>query len=296
MAPKDVDKLGQAGGELIRATSEFVTQVRATNTGRAADSFWSKNIVSMAATTISLLSLCLAGYSFEKVQGTITDPDYKAAHVNVNALCDSPLSGLTAGQIQTLKQTSQEIRRVLKRDSSALSDEDDARLIQHLDLLGLTDEEKRTILALPDMTVAQDFSPSYSFVIASTGFDRFMKEETTADADIADKLTPILDALAGPSLSAKLTPDQDAEIDVDEATLLIRHLPSRKDLVTKVTPEQVGKAESDLKQAETILKPLPGDKDSPDQRVHIEELKKRIGDLKEELTKKTSILHTSHIH
>ena len=215
--------LDRASKDFLTATGEFVHQVRKAVPSTASGTIVSKNFFPFLALLVSLVSLGLAGTSFYYTTIRLSDADLASLHQKVDQLNHAKMANapLSEEQRSALTHATQEIEHDVERNEKALKASDYATVIQCLDTLGINSEEKTMFIDLPDLTTFSGAVPSDIFIVTTVGFKRYFQDGKSSETDVSNKILHFLDALDKTSSSSSLNAAQNAEVSLDETSIIL---------------------------------------------------------------------------
>lgn len=260
MSPES--ELDRASKDFLAATGEFVHQVRKAVPSKDGNAIVSKkNFFAFLALLVSVCSLGLAGASFYNTNYRLNDADLASLHQKVDQLNHARMTSVQISDEQrsVLTHTAQEIEHDVERNEKALTASDYAIVVQSLDTLGITSEEKTMFVDLPDLTTFSGAVPSDIFTVTDIGFKRYFQDGKSTETAVSNKILHFLDALDKTSSSTSLTASQNAEISLDEAAVILSN-PS-------LTADQLKSADQHVTSAAEFLKSASASKITYDSRL-----------------------------
>jgi hypothetical protein len=137
-----------------------------------------KNFFAFLALIVSVCSIGLAGASFYHTHYRLNDAELASLHQKVDQLNHERITNAQISEEQrtVLTHTAQEIEHDVERNEKALTASDYATVIQCLDALGITSEEKKMFVDLPDLTTFSGAVPSDTFTVTIVGFKRYFQD------------------------------------------------------------------------------------------------------------------------
>lgn len=254
--------LDRASRNFLDATGEFVHQVRKTIPPKDVNAIVSKkNFFAFLALFVSVLSLGLAGASFYYTNYRLNDADLASLHQKVDQLNHARMTGTQISEEQrtVLTHTAQEIEHDVERNGKALTASDYATVVQCLDALGITSEEKVMFVDLPDLTTFSGAVPSDIYNVTIVGFRRYFQDGKSRETAVSNKILHFLDALDKTSSSPSLTASQNAEVSLDEAAVILSN--------PTLTADQLKSADQHVTSAAEFLKSASASKITYDPKL-----------------------------
>lgn len=160
---------------------------------------------------------------YKKRRALQNDAEIASLHQKVDQLNHERLTNAQISEEQrtVLTHTAQEIEYDVERNEKALTASDYATVIQCLDALGITSEEKKMFVDLPDLTTFSGAVPSDTFTVTIVGFKSYFQDGKSTESAVSNKILHFLDALDKTSSSSSLTAAQNAEVRLDEAEVIL---------------------------------------------------------------------------